>query len=175
MSPLKRITVLLADDHTVVRQGLRTLVEAGGYSEVVGQARNGREAVQLARALRPDVILMDISMPVLNGFEATRRILAANPAAKVLILSAHSDDGYIEQAIAVGAAGFLEKQTSAAILIKAIRKVAKGNRFFSPALVKRAAQSKAIVQLRWFAQAERHAPQVTRKKGGLTRGGAKGE
>jgi DNA-binding NarL/FixJ family response regulator len=175
VSPLRKITVLLADDHTVVRQGLRALVEAEGDSEVVGQARNGREAVQMALALRPDVILMDISMPVLNGFEATRRILAANPAAKVLILSAHSDEGYIEQAIAVGAAGFLEKQTSAAILVRAIRKVAKGNRFFSPAIVKRAAHSKVLAQLRRFAQAERHAPRVTRKRGGPTRGRTKGE
>jgi DNA-binding NarL/FixJ family response regulator len=142
VSPLKKITVLLADDHAVMRQGLCMLLETGGHSEVVGQARNGREAVEMAQTLRPDVILMDIAMPVLNGLEATRQILAANPAAKVLILSAHSDDEYIERMTAVGAAGFLEKQTSAEILTKAIREVAKGKSFFSPAIAKRMAQGK---------------------------------
>jgi DNA-binding NarL/FixJ family response regulator len=93
--------------------------------------------------MRPDVILMDIAMPVLNGLEATRQILAANPAAKVLILSAHSDDGYIEQLIAVGATGFLEKLTAAEILPKAIREVVKGNQFFSPAIAKRMTHRKS--------------------------------
>ena len=120
MSPLKKITVLLAEDHAVVRQGLRTLLETEGHCEVVGQAQTGREAVKLAATLRPDVILMDIAMPVLNGLEATRQILAANPAAKVVILSAHSDDEYIASMTAAGAAGFLEKQTSAEILTKAM-------------------------------------------------------
>jgi DNA-binding NarL/FixJ family response regulator len=142
MSLGKKISVLLADDHAVVRHGLCMLLEAEGHSEVVGQARNGREAVTMARTLRPDVILMDIAMPVLNGLEATRQILAANPAAKVLILSAHSDDEYVERMTAVGAAGFLEKQTSGEILTKAIREVAKGNLFFSPAIAKRMADGK---------------------------------
>ena len=113
-----------------------------GHSEVVGQARNGREAVKMAETLRPDVILMDIALPVLNGFAATRQILAANPAAKVLILSAQSDDAYIEGVTAVGAVGFLEKQTATEILAQAIREVAKGNRFFSPAIARRMAQGK---------------------------------
>ena len=142
MSPLKKITVLLADDHAVVRQGLCMLLEAEGYSEVVGQAQNGREAVEMAQTLRPDVILMDIAMPVLNGLEAMRQILAANPAAKVLILSAHSDDAYIERMTAVGAAGFVEKQTSGEILTRGIREVARGNRFFSPAIAKRMTHDK---------------------------------
>jgi DNA-binding NarL/FixJ family response regulator len=90
---------------------------------------------------RPDVILMDIAMPVLNGLEATRQILAANPAAKVIILSAHSDDEYIERMTAVGAVGFLEKQTSADVLTKAIREVSKGNKFFSPSIAKRMSDS----------------------------------
>jgi DNA-binding NarL/FixJ family response regulator len=104
---------------------------------MVGQARTGREAVEMAEALKPDVILMDIAMPVLNGLEATRQILAANPAAKVVILSAHSDDEYIERMRSAGVAGFLEKQTSAEILTKAIREVAKGNTVFSPSITKR--------------------------------------
>jgi len=142
VSPLKKITVLLAEDHAVVRQGLRTLLETEGHCEVVGQAQTGREAVKLAATLRPDVILMDIAMPVLNGLEATRQILATNPAAKVVILSAHSDDEYIESMTAAGAAGFLEKQTSAEILAKAIHEVAQGKSFFSPAIAKRMADSR---------------------------------
>jgi DNA-binding NarL/FixJ family response regulator len=137
MTLLKQITVLLAEDHAVVRQGLCALLNADGHFKMVGEARTGREAVEKALALRPDVILMDIAMPVLNGLEATRQILAANPAAKVIILSAHSDDEYIERLTAVGAAGFLEKQTSADVLTKAIREVAKGNNFFSPSIAKR--------------------------------------
>ncbi len=142
MSIVKKITVVLAEDHAVVRQGLRTLLDAEGHFDVVGQAQTGREAVELAAALRPEVILMDIAMPVLNGLEATRQILATNPAAKVLILSAYSDDEYIERTTAVGAAGFLEKQTSAEVLTKAIREVAAGKSYFSPAIAKRLADSK---------------------------------
>ncbi len=142
VSPLRKITVLVVDDNAAVRQGLCALLETEGHFEIVGQARNGREAVQMAQTLRPAVILMDIAMPVLNGLEATRQILAANPAAKVLVLSAHCDDEYIAQATALGAAGFLEKTTAGEILAQAIREVAKGDRFFSPAIAKRWAQGK---------------------------------
>jgi DNA-binding NarL/FixJ family response regulator len=128
---------LLADDHAIVRQGLSALLNTDGHFCIIGQARTGREAVEMARVLHPDVILMDIAMPVLNGLEATRQILAANPAAKVVILSAHSDDEYIERMSTAGVAGFLEKQTSAEILTKAIREVAKGNTFFSPSIAQR--------------------------------------
>ena len=142
VSPLKKITVLLADDQAVIRRSLRQLLEAEGQIKVVGKARNGREAVTMAARLRPDVILMDIAMPVLNGLQATRQILAANPAAKVLILSAHSDDAYIERMTTVGAVGFLEKQTAAGILTEAIREVVNGRRFFSPAIAKRMTNGK---------------------------------
>ena len=131
------ITILVADDHAVVRQGVCTLLEADGRCTVVGQARNGREALELARSLRPNVILMDIAMPVLNGLEATRQILAANPTARVLILSAHSDDAYVKRSIEAGATGFIEKQLPINSLIKAILEVAKGNSFFSSAVVRR--------------------------------------
>ncbi|MBI5380493.1 MAG: response regulator transcription factor [Opitutae bacterium] len=137
MTPAKPITVLLADDHAIVRQGLCALLDAAGQFEIVGEARNGREAVKLAHALQPDVILMDIAMPVLNGLDATQQILAARPAAKVIILSAHSDDAYVERMQAAGAAGFIEKQTSAEHLPKAIRTVMQGGVFFSPILAKR--------------------------------------
>ena len=143
MSPARKITILLAEDHAVVRQGLRTLLETEVHFAVIGQAQTGREAVDLASTLHPDVILMDIAMPVLNGLEATRQILTANPKAKVLILSAHSDDEYIARMSAAGAAGFLEKQTSAEILTKAIREVAAGKLFFSPSIAKRLADGKS--------------------------------
>jgi DNA-binding NarL/FixJ family response regulator len=139
---LKKTTVLLVDDNAAVRKSLRRLLEEEGQSEVVGQARDGREAVKLAHTLQPDVILMDIAMPVLNGFEATLQILAANPAAKVLILSAHSDDAYVDRGVAVGALGFLEKQSASVDLAEAIREVAKGRFFFSPAIAKRRASGK---------------------------------
>ena len=137
MTPSKHITVLLAEDHVVVRQGLCALLNSDGHFLVIGEARTGREAVEMAQTLRPDVILMDIAMPVLNGLEATRQILAANPAAKVVILSAHTDDVYVEHMNKAGVAGFLEKQTSAEILTKALREVAKGNTFFSPSIARR--------------------------------------
>ncbi len=141
MTTSKQITVLLAEDHDIVRQGLCALLNRDGQIKIVGEARTGRDAVELAKSLRPDVILMDIAMPVLNGLEATRQIRARNSAAKIIILSAHSDDEYVERTIAAGVAGFLEKQTSAEILTKAITEVAKGNQFFSPSIMKRMPES----------------------------------
>jgi len=104
---------------------------------VVGEAETGRQAVQLTRKLRPAVVVMDIAMPLLNGLEATRQIRKDCPDTKVLILSAHGDDAYVEQAAALGAAGFLLKQTSSRVLATAIRAIQKGNTFFSPAMCKR--------------------------------------
>ena len=101
---MKRITVLLADDHQIVREGFRSLLVSEPDLEVVGEAQTGRLAVALAKKLRPMVVVMDIAMPELNGLEATRPIHKMLPDTKVLMLSAHSDDAYVEQAIAVGAA-----------------------------------------------------------------------
>ena len=134
---MKRITVLLAEDHMIVREGLRTLLETEGDIQVVGEAETGRQAVELTKKLRPAVVVMDIAMPLLNGLEATQQILKAVPRAKVLILSAHSDDAYVEQVTALGAAGYLLKQTSAHVLSKAVREVQKGNTFFSPSISRR--------------------------------------
>src|SRR6266487_6357346 len=134
---MQKITVLLADDHTLVRQGFRALLEAEPDIAIVAEAETGRQAVQLTRKLRPDVVVMDIAMPLLNGLEATRQIRKDFSDTKVLILSAHSDDAYAEQATEVGAAGFLLKQTSSHNLATAIREVQKGNTFFSPAISKR--------------------------------------
>jgi DNA-binding NarL/FixJ family response regulator len=134
---MKRITVLLAEDHTIVRQGLRLLVEADGDIEIVGEAKTGREAVQMTGDLRPEVIVMDIAMPLLNGLEATRQILKAFPGTKILILSAHSDLEYIEQVVKTGALGYLVKQSSGDVLAKAIRELHNGKTFFTPAIAKR--------------------------------------
>jgi len=137
MTSSQPTTILVVDDHTVVRQGLCALLEADGRCAVVGQASNGREALELTRSIRANVILMDIAMPVLNGLEATRGILTANPTARVLILSAHSDDAYVKRSIEAGATGFIEKQSPVNLLIKAILEVAKGNSFFSSAVARR--------------------------------------
>jgi len=136
---MKQITVLLAEDHQIVREGFRSLLKHERDIEVVGEAETGRQAVQLTRKLRPAVVVMDIAMPLLNGLEATRQIHRDFPDTKVLILSAHSDDAYVEQATGLGAAGFLLKQTSSHNLATAIREVQKGNTFFSPAISKRLA------------------------------------
>jgi DNA-binding NarL/FixJ family response regulator len=134
---MNRITVLLAEDHEIVREGFRYLLNHEPDIEVVGEAETGRQAVQLTQKLRPAVVVMDIAMPLLNGLEATRQIRKACPESKVLILSAHSDDAYIEQVEALGAAGFLLKQTSSHVLAEAIRAIQKGSTFFSPAISKR--------------------------------------
>jgi DNA-binding NarL/FixJ family response regulator len=146
MTISKQITVLLAEDHAIVRQGISALLSRDQQIKIVGEARTGREAVELAKTLRPDVILMDIAMPILNGLEATRHILTDNPLAKIIILSAHSDDEYVERTTAAGVAGFLEKQTSAEILTKAIAEVAKGNKYFSPFITKRLPQEQSKVR-----------------------------
>ncbi len=121
----------------IVREGLRALLIADGGIDVVGEAKNGRDAVKMALELHPDVLVMDIAMPLLNGLEATTQVLAEMPKAKIIILSAHSDDAYIDRVIAVGAVGFLIKQTSAQILAKAIHEVMQGNSFYSPQVSKR--------------------------------------
>jgi DNA-binding NarL/FixJ family response regulator len=135
-SPENRITVLLVDDHTFLRKEQRKILDAENDIQVVGEAANGKQAVEMARKLRPAVVIMDIAMPKLNGLEATRQILQGLPATKVLICSAHSDEAYVERAMEVGAVGYLSKLTFAGILVKAIRAVQKGDAFFNPALAK---------------------------------------
>ena len=134
---MKRITVLLAEDHQIVREGFRSLLKHERDIEVVGEAETGHQAVQLTRKLRPEVVVMDIAMPSLNGLEATRQIRKNFPDTRVLILTAHNDDAYVEQLTEMGAAGFLLKQTSSHVLAEAIREVQKGNTFYSPAISKR--------------------------------------
>jgi DNA-binding NarL/FixJ family response regulator len=134
---MNQIKTLLADDHTIVREGLRALLAVDGGIEVVAEARNGREAIELTKLHRPEVVVMDVAMPVLNGIEAARQIHALFPKTKIIILSAHSDDAYIDRVIEIGAEGFLVKQTSAQILGKTIRKVAAGETYYSPSIAKR--------------------------------------
>ncbi len=134
---MKRISVLLADDHTIVREGLRLILGQDSTIQVVGEAREGRDAVLLASEHKPDVVVMDIAMPLLNGIGATQQILQALPKTKVVILSAHSDDPYIERALEAGATGFLIKQSSSQSLSKAIHAVMAGHRFFSPSIARR--------------------------------------
>ncbi len=134
---MKKITVFISDDHAVLREGLRLLLETADDIEVVGEAENGHHAVDEARRLQPDVILMDIAMPVLNGVEAARRIARAAPAAKVLILSSYSDEQHVQLAVEAGAAGYVMKETASKDLFRAIRETYKGNAFFSPPIARR--------------------------------------
>jgi DNA-binding NarL/FixJ family response regulator len=134
--PVKQISVLLAEDHASFRKTLKLMLESGGDIEVVGEAKNGLEAVRLSARLHPEVIVMDIAMPLLNGLQATQQIMEASPATRVLILSAHPDPEYIKQAVIYGASGYLIKQSSTHVLAHAVREVFKGNSFFCAPIAK---------------------------------------
>jgi DNA-binding NarL/FixJ family response regulator len=131
---MKRIRILLADDHAVVRQGFKMILDAQADMEIVGQAANGRQAVDLAEQLRPDVVVMDVSMPELNGIEATRRLASSLPHARVIALSMHKDSVYVREILRAGARGYLLKDSGAADLVAAIRAVASGESYLSPAV-----------------------------------------
>jgi two-component system, NarL family, response regulator NreC len=131
---MKRIRVLLADDHAVVRQGFKMILSAQPDLEIVGEAGNGREAVELAEQLRPDIVVMDVAMPELNGIEATRRLAASVPHARVVALSMHKDSVYVREILRAGARGYLLKDSVAADLVSAIRAVASGEGYISPAV-----------------------------------------
>ena len=133
---MKRVAVLIAEDHMVVRQGLRLLIEGDGDIEVIGEAKNGREAIQLTGELHPEIVVMDVAMPLLNGIQATRQILKAFPGTKVLMLSAHNDPEYVEQAVKEGARGYVVKQASSETLAKAIRELHQGKTFFTASIAK---------------------------------------
>jgi DNA-binding NarL/FixJ family response regulator len=155
---MKRITVLLAEDHTIVREGFRTMLELEDDIEVVGEAQDGRQAVALVKKLRPAVVLMDIAMPLLNGLEAARQVAKTFPETRVIMLSAHSDDAYVTNATEAGAVGFLLKQTSAHEVCRAIREVHQGKTFFTPSISRRldrlhsAAQDRSGVMKKKAAQ-----------------------
>lgn len=131
MNPIR---ILVADDHGVVRKGLRLQLEQHPDFAVVGEAVDGREAVRLTEELKPDVVIMDIAMPNLNGIEAAGQIAKKQPGAGVVILSMHSDETYLVRALTAGAKGYLLKDTADADLARAVRAVAQGKPFFSPAI-----------------------------------------
>ncbi|MGH9559152.1 MAG: response regulator [Bryobacteraceae bacterium] len=128
------IRILLADDHTLVRKGFSLILSAQPDIEVVGEAGNGREAVDLATKLQPDVVLMDVTMPELNGIEATRRLIAAAPRTRVLALSMHKDAVYVREILRAGARGYLLKDSADEDLLNAVRAIAKGEGYLSPAV-----------------------------------------
>jgi two-component system, NarL family, response regulator NreC len=129
---MKKLRILLADDHIVMRSGLRALLDRQLNLEVVGESGNGRETVALAVSLKPDVVVMDVGMPILNGIEATQTIVTQCPTIAVVILSMHADESYVMRALKAGARGYLLKDSAAADLISAIQAISQGKSFFSP-------------------------------------------
>ncbi|MDT8304287.1 MAG: response regulator transcription factor [Anaerolineae bacterium] len=133
---MSKIRVLLADDHTIVRDGICALLEGEPDMNVVGAAKDGREAIQLACALQPDVVLMDVVMPGLNGLEATRQLRREQPQIQILVLSMHEDEEYVRQMLAAGASGYVLKDAAARDLLGAIRAVHRGEAVLSPAVTR---------------------------------------
>ena len=131
---MKKVRILIADDHGIVRTGLRLQLERNESFEVIGEAADGREAVRLAEELEPDIVIMDIAMPNLNGIQAAAHIVKGHPATGVIILSMHSDEAYITRTLAAGAKGYLLKENAEVDLYRAIEVVAQGKPFFSPAI-----------------------------------------
>jgi DNA-binding NarL/FixJ family response regulator len=129
---MKKLRILLADDHTVMRTGLRALLERQPNLEIVGESENGRNTIELAASLKPDVVVMDIGMPVLNGIEATKTIVTDQPGTAVIILSMHADESYVMRALKAGARGYLLKDSAPADLLSAIQAVSQNKSFFSP-------------------------------------------
>lgn len=131
-----RVRILLADDHTIVRQGLRKVLEERPEWEVVAEAGDGREAVRLAEQHRPDVAIVDVAMPLLNGIETTRQITKRVPNTRVLVLSMHADEAYVTQILQAGATGYLLKDSADVDLVKAVEEAVSGRSFFSPAIAR---------------------------------------
>lgn len=129
-----QVKILLADDHTIVRQGLKLILSAHADLTVVGEAANGHEAVELAEKLRPDIVLLDVQMPELNGIEATKKMVAANPRIRVLVLSMHKESVYVREILKAGARGYILKDAIDTELLNAIRSVAKGDGYISPSV-----------------------------------------
>jgi len=135
---MKKLRILLADDHKIVREGLRLLIDSQPDLQVVGEAANGKEVLQQSRVLKPDVVVMDLSMPELNGLQATERLKAEQPELKVVALSAHEDEIYLSQLCKAGAAGYVLKRSAGDELIKAINTVARGGVHFETTLASKA-------------------------------------
>jgi DNA-binding NarL/FixJ family response regulator len=130
----RAINILLADDHTIVRQGLKLILSAHSDLHVVGEAANGKEAVELAAKLKPDIVLLDVAMPELNGIEATRKMVEANSRLRVLVLSMHKEAVYVREILRAGARGYILKDAIDTELLNAVRSVARGDGYISPAV-----------------------------------------
>ncbi|HEX8145477.1 MAG TPA: response regulator transcription factor [Pyrinomonadaceae bacterium] len=129
-----RLRILLVEDHEIVREGVRTMVSAQADMEVIGEAGDGRTAIRLAEELRPDIVVMDISMPDMNGLQATEKLKQLRPEIKILTLSRHTDVGFLQQILGAGASGYVLKQSTSTELIRAIRTVAAGGNYLDPAI-----------------------------------------
>ncbi|SPE50822.1 Two component transcriptional regulator, LuxR family [Verrucomicrobia bacterium] len=158
---MKTIKVLLVDDHAVVRAGLRALLESAEDMQVIGEAENGQQALEAAKRLRPEVVLLDVAMPRMNGVEAARRITRTVPTARVLMLSSYSDEQHLKQAVAAGVAGYLMKESAANELLAAVRETCAGGACFSPPLFNR------LVKDSWGAPPD--GPSATTKPATLSR------
>ena len=135
---MNKLRILLAEDHETIRDGLKLLVNSQPDMEVVGAADNGRVAVQLAQQLVPDVVVMDVSMPELNGLQATKKLKEKYPQMKILPLTRHTDEGYLQQLLLAGASGYVLKQSKSVELLRAIRAVALGQTYLDPAIAEKA-------------------------------------
>src|SRR5919205_3017260 len=134
---MKKLRVLLADDHAVLRAGLKMLINSQDDMECVGEAADGRAAINRVMELLPDVAVLDVSMPELNGLQATKRIKQCCPDAKILTLTRHTDDGYLQQLLKAGVSGYVLKQSASSVLLGALRAVAGGNLFLDPAVTEK--------------------------------------
>ena len=150
---MNKLRIILAEDHETIRDGLKLLVNSRSDMEVVGEADNGRMALQLAEEFSPDVVVMDVSMPELNGLQATKKLKDKSPQVKVLILTRHSEPGYLQELLQAGASGYVLKQSKSEELIRAILAVAAGQTYLDPAITER-----AVTQLRESGQVARGVP-----------------
>lgn len=158
------ISILVVDDHPIVRQGLRALLATEPGLEIVGEAEDGQAAVTMVKRLRPDVVLMDISMPHLNGVDATAQIKEQNRFAKVLVLTTYGHDKFVTQAVEAGASGFVLKQSAGQDLVKAIKHVHAGGEYFTPAIAKRLAPSHAGKTAKPAESPRKTAPVLTMRE-----------
>jgi DNA-binding NarL/FixJ family response regulator len=158
------ITILLADDHTIVRQGLAKVLEGEPNFKVVGEARDGREAVSKTDQLKPDVVLMDISMPILNGIEATRQIKKNSRQTKVIILSMHAHDRFIGELLSLGASGYLVKDAAGSDIVKAINAAMKGDVYLSPSISRRVIENFVSLRRKQSSREELYAKLSNRER-----------
>jgi DNA-binding NarL/FixJ family response regulator len=151
------VRIVLADDHTIIRQGLKVMLESEGF-QVVGEAANGYEALKTCETLRPEVAVLDISMPLLNGLDAAREILKAEPRTKIILLTVHTQDRYVLQSLRVGVSGYLLKDNAAEELVQAIRAVCRGNMYLTSAV------SRTVVQAFLSARNDSGEPLTPRER-----------